>query len=94
MKVEIECPGSFQGVITGDLASRRGIIASTTVLGKGILVSGQVPLAETFGYATDLRSLTQGQGTFTLELHTYRRVPSSIQQELIAERAAQKMAPA
>ncbi len=94
MKVEIECPGSFQGVITGDLASRRGIIASTTVLGKGILVSGQVPLAETFGYATDLRSLTQGQGTFTLELHTYRRVPSSIQQELIADRADQKMAPA
>ncbi len=94
MKVEIECPGSFQGVITGDLASRRGIIASTTVLGKGILISGQVPLAETFGYATDLRSLTQGQGTFSLELHTYRRVPASIQQEIIAERAEQKMAPA
>jgi len=94
MKVEIECPGTFQGVITGDLASRRGIIASTTVLGKGILISGQVPLAETFGYATDLRSLTQGQGTFTLELHTYRRVPASIQQVIIAERAEQKMAPA
>jgi elongation factor G len=94
MKVEIECPASFQGVVTGDLASRRGIIASTSALGKGILISGQVPLAETFGYATDLRSLTQGQGTFTLELHTYRRVPSSIQQEIIAERAGQKMAPA
>jgi elongation factor G len=94
MKVEVECPESFQGVITGDLSSRRGIIGSTGMLGKGILISGQVPLAETFGYATDLRSLTQGQGTFTLELHTYRRVPASIQQEIIAERAEQKMAPA
>ena len=65
-----------------------------TLLGKGILISGQVPLAETFGYATDLRSLTQGQGTFTLELHTYRRVPASIQQAIIVERAEQKMAPA
>ena len=94
MKVEVECPESYQGAITGDLSSRRGIIGSTGMLGKGILISGQVPLAETFGYATDLRSLTQGQGTFTLELHTYRRVPASIQQEIIAERAEQKMAPA
>jgi elongation factor G len=94
MKVEVECPESFQGAITSDLSSRRGIIGSTGMLGKGILISGQVPLAETFGYATDLRSLTQGQGTFSLELHTYRRVPASIQQEIIAERAEQKMAPA
>ena len=94
MKVEVECPESYQGAITGDLSSRRGIIGSTGMLGKGILISGQVPLAETFGYATDLRSLTQGQGTFTLELHTYRRVPASIQREIIAERAEQKMAPA
>jgi elongation factor G len=86
MKVEIECPESYQGVITGDLAGRRGIIVSVDNLGGGVLISGQVPLAETFGYATDLRSLTQGQGTFTLELHTYRRVPASIQQEIVAER--------
>jgi len=49
-------------------------------------IEGEVPLAETFGYATDLRSLTQGQGTFTLEFARYRRLPPSIEREVIAER--------
>ena len=49
-------------------------------------IEGEVPLAETFGYSTDLRSMTQGQGTFTMEFARYRRVPASIKREIILER--------
>jgi elongation factor G len=52
-------------------------------------IIADVPLAETFGYSTDLRSMTQGQGTFTMELSKYRPVPGNIQQEIIAERKAE-----
>jgi elongation factor G len=55
-----------------------------------MLINCEVPLSETFGYATDLRSMTQGQGTFAMELKGYRRVPGNIQEEVIAERKAQK----
>jgi len=91
MTVQVETPEQFQGGIVGDLTSRRGIIESTDVQADGtMLLTAEVPLSETFGYATDLRSLTQGQGTFTLELCGYRRVPANIQEEIIAERKAQK----
>ena len=53
------------------------------------MVQAEVPLAEMFGYSTDLRSMTQGQGTFTMEFSKYRRVPSSIQQEIIEEKKRQ-----
>jgi elongation factor G len=86
MKVDIECPEQFQGAVVGDLTSRRGIIRSTETLGGISIIVGDVPLAETFGYATDLRSMTQGQGTFTMELSQYRRTPASIQEDIIAER--------
>jgi len=87
MKVEIETPEQFQGSIVGDVTSRRGIIAATNMRDDGVCsIECEVPLAETFGYATDLRSMTQGQGTFSMELSGYRRVPSSIQQEIIEER--------
>ena len=89
MKLEIECPEIFQGPITGDLTSRRGIIAGTEVRDGICFLKADVPLAETFGYATDLRSMSQGQGTFTMELHTYRRVPASIQEAVIAEKKKQ-----
>ncbi len=86
MKVEIEAPADFQGPIVGDLISRRGIVASTEIIDNVVTILGEVPLAETFGYSTDLRSLTQGQGTFTMEPSTYRRVPNSIQQDILAEK--------
>ena len=87
MRVEIEAPENFQGPIVGDLTVRRGIIEHTEQRSDGTtLVVGEVPLAETFGYATDLRSMTQGQGTFTMELKGYRRVPGNIQEEIVAER--------
>jgi elongation factor G len=86
MKVEIEAPADFQGPIVGDLISRRGLIASTEIIDNVVTILGEVPLAETFGYSTDLRSLTQGQGTFTMEPSAYRRVPKSIQEDILAEK--------
>ena len=87
MNVEIECPTNFQGSVVGDVSTRRGMVVSTDMRDDGISkIVCEVPLAETFGYATELRSMTQGQGTFTMELAGYRRVPPHIQEEIIAER--------
>jgi len=86
MKLDIEAPDQFQGPVTGDVVSRRGIIMSTSNRDGLALISAEIPLAETFGYATDLRSMTQGQGTFTMELLCYRRVPASIQEEIVKKR--------
>jgi elongation factor G len=86
MRIEIECPQSFQGPVTGDITSRRGLIQATDIRDAISRIVAEVPLAETFGYATDLRSMTQGQGTFTMELQCYRKVPPSIQDELIARK--------
>ncbi len=91
MKVEVEAPEVFQGGIVGDLTSRRGIILSTDMQNDGnTVIVCEVPLSETFGYATDLRSLTQGQGTFSMELQCYRRMPGNLQEEVVAERKALK----
>jgi elongation factor G len=89
MLVEIECPESFQGSVVGNISARRGIMTSTETVGKVTKIIADVPLAETFGYSTDLRSMTQGQGTFTMEFAKYRPVPMSLQQEIIAERKAE-----
>jgi elongation factor G len=86
MKVEIEIPTQFQGAVVGELTSRRGMVVQTDIKGPVSTIEGEVPLAETFGYSTDLRSMTQGQGTFTMEFAKYRRVPSSIQEEIVAEK--------
>ena len=75
MKVEIECPEHFQGPITGDLISRRGMIVNTDMRDGITNIIAEVPLAETFGYATDIRSMSQGQGTFTMELASYTQGP-------------------
>ncbi len=88
MKIEIECPTDFQGSVVGDLTGRRGMIVSTEINGPESKIEAEIPLAETFGYSTDLRSMTQGQGTFTMEFAKYKRVPSSIQVDVIAERKA------
>ncbi len=86
MKIEIEVPSQFQGAVVGDLTSRRGMIVSTEAKGAITSIEGEVPLAETFGYSTDLRSRTQGQGTYTMEFARYRRVPAALQAEIIAQR--------
>ncbi|HEY2880918.1 MAG TPA: EF-Tu/IF-2/RF-3 family GTPase, partial [Pirellulales bacterium] len=89
MKVEIEVPTTFQGPVVGNLTSRRGMIMSSEVNGSTAVIEGEVPLSETFGYSTDLRSMTQGQGTFSMEFAKYRRVPQSIQAEIIEEKKKQ-----
>ncbi len=86
MKVEVECPSSFQGPISGDITGRRGIIMASKIQEDSAIVIAEIPLSETFGYATDLRSLSQGQGTFTMELSHYKRVPASLQEAIIAEK--------
>ncbi|MGA2258966.1 MAG: elongation factor G [Thermoguttaceae bacterium] len=89
MKIEIECPTDFQGSVVGNLTSRRGMVVATEVSGANCRIEGEVPLSETFGYSTDLRSMTQGQGTFTMEFAKYRRMPGGIEREVIAARKLQ-----
>jgi elongation factor G len=92
MKLEVEVPVDFQGSVTGDLISRRGMIMATHHEGGVARVEGEVPLSETFGYSTDLRSMTQGQGTFTMEFGSYKRVPNSLAEEIITNRKKSAMA--
>ncbi len=94
MKFEVEVPAQFQGSVAGELNSRRGMIVSTEMRGPLATIEAEVPLSETFGYSTDLRSMTQGQGTFTMEFAKYRRVPNAIQEEIIAEKKKQLLAAA
>ncbi len=91
MKLEVEVPTQFQGSVAGELNSRRGMIVSTEMLGPIAKIEAEVPLSETFGYSTDLRSMTQGQGTFTMEFAKYRRVPNSIQEAILAEKKKQQL---
>ena len=86
MKIEIECPTTFQGAVVGDLTARRGIVMGAEIIGPESRIEGEVPLAETFGYSTSLRSMTQGQGTFTLEFARYNRLPASLEREIIEAR--------
>jgi elongation factor G len=92
MKVELECPELYQGDVVGDVIRRRGLIASTDIRDGISYIIAEVPLAETFGYATDLRSMTKGQGTFTMELLAYRKCPSNVQEEVVAARKKRELA--
>lgn len=90
MHVEIEVPNEFQGSASGDVAARRGAILSTETKGTTAVISAEVPLASMFGYSTALRSATQGKGTFTMSFAAYRRVPSSVQKDVIEQAAAER----
>ena len=87
MKMEVEVPEDFQGSVVGDLISRRGLVNNTEAREGVSTILAEVPLVETFGYATDLRSMTKGQGTFSMELSKYMKVPATVQQEIIKTRA-------
>ena len=86
MKLEIESPDEFQGPITGHISSKRGLITSSEVRDGTVVVLAEVPLAEMFDYANELRSMTQGKGGFSMEFLKYRQVPKSIQEEVVARR--------
>jgi elongation factor G len=82
MRVSVECPSEFQGNVMSSINQRRGLIISSAEDGVFTTVEAEVPLAEMFGYATTLRSLTQGKGEFTMEFSRYSRVPESLAEEL------------
>ena len=84
MAVEVVTPEDYMGDVIGDLSSRRGRVEGMEQRGNAHVVRSQVPLAEMFGYATDLRSRTQGRATYTMQFDSYQRVPESIAQEIIA----------
>ena len=90
MRVEIEAPSKQQGPVAGDLNSRRGLILSTEIKAEVTVILAEVPLANMFGYATDLRSMTQGQATFSMEFSCYRKTPANLQQEILAQIKAEQ----
>ncbi len=81
--VEVVCPDDFLGSVIGDINSRRGKVNGTANKGHLQAVEAEVPLAELFGYATDLRSLTQGRGTFIMKFHEYAVIPDRVQREIL-----------
>ena len=83
MKVEAVTPGDYLGDVTGDLNRRRGIIQGMEETVVGNIIKAEVPLSEMFGYATDLRSMTQGRATYTMEFEKYAEIPSNIAEELV-----------
>jgi elongation factor G len=84
MAVTVTTPDDYMGDVIGDLSSRRGKIQSMDQQGSSHVVNAQVPLADMFGYATDLRSRTQGRATYTMQFHAYNEVPESISKEIVA----------
>ena len=90
MKVEIEIPDEYTGTIIGDISRRRGRIEGQEPLGNtgNVIVRATVPLGNMFGYATDLRSNTQGRGTFSMEFLKYEQVPANVQAEIISKSGA------
>lgn len=90
MKVSVEVPDEYLGTVMGNLTSRRGMLTGTESSAGIQIVNAEVPLAEMFGYATDLRSQTQGRGNYVMEPLKYQEVPKSIAQNIIGERAKNK----
>jgi len=90
MSVEIEIPSEYQGSIIGDLNSRRGIILGTEGRDKYTVVRAEVPLSSMFGYATVIRGMSKGMGTFSMEMCRYARVPAKISEEIINQRQEKK----
>ncbi len=86
MKVSAIAPDEYMGDVMGDLSSRRGMIQGTEARPGATQIDALVPLSEMFGYATDLRSSTQGRGQYTMEPHSYVEIPKSIADKIIAER--------
>jgi elongation factor G len=90
MRVSVECPSEFQGNVMASISQRRGLIMSSAEDGVFTSVEAEVPLAEMFGYATTLRSLTQGKAEFTMEFSKYSKVPDSLVEEIKTKLAERK----
>ena len=87
MKVEVTMPEEYMGDVIGDINSRRGRIEGMDDIGGGKMVKAYVPLAEMFGYSTDLRSKTQGRGNYSMFFEKYEPVPKSVQEKVLAEKS-------
>jgi elongation factor G len=85
MSVEVVTPEDYMGDVIGDLSSRRGRIEGMEAVGNNQVIKALVPLADMFGYATDLRSRTQGRATYTMQFHSYAEVPDAIAKEIVAK---------
>jgi elongation factor G len=85
MRVEVVVPEEYMGDVIGDLTSRRGHIQSMEVRGGSQVINSRVPLSEMFGYATDLRSRTQGRGSYSMHFDRYEAAPASVSEEIVAK---------
>jgi elongation factor G len=85
MELEVVTPDDYMGDVIGDLSARRGKVESMDARGPARVVNALVPLAEMFGYATDLRSRTQGRANYSMQFHSYQEVPTSAAQEIVAK---------
>ena len=86
MRVEVTTPEDYMGDVIGDINSRRGRIEGMEDIGGGKMIRGYVPLAEMFGYATDLRSRTQGRGNYSMFFEKYEQVPKSVQDKILSKK--------
>ncbi|MGB0890285.1 MAG: elongation factor G, partial [Solirubrobacterales bacterium] len=89
MKVEVVTPEDFLGDVIGDLSRRRGKVAGQEPRGNAMAVDATVPLSEMFGYATDVRSATQGRASYTMQFERYEEVPNNIASEIVEQRTGQ-----
>lgn len=90
MKVSITVPSEFQGAVMASVNRRKGVIVDTDTQDDTLVISADVPLNDMFGYSTELRSLTQGKGEFSMEYKTHQPVFANVQAELIAAAATTK----
>ena len=85
MEVEVVTPADFLGDVIGDLSSRRGKIGGMTQRGDAQVVAADVPLAEMFGYSTELRSMTQGRAVYSMQFDHYEEVPKAVAEQIVAK---------
>ena len=88
MDLEIEIPDTFIGAISGHLSRMRGVVSDSKAIGGNALLYATVPLAELFDYSNELRSMTQGAGTFTMTPAGYREVPRDVEEKVLSGRKA------
>jgi elongation factor G len=87
MSVEVVTPEDYMGDVNGDLSRRRGVLQGLEDAPLGKIIRAKVPLAEMFGYATDLRSMSQGRATYTMEFAHYSKMPAAVAASIIKERS-------
>ena len=90
MKLEVSAPEEFQGVVIGHINQRRGVIMGPETDAGYVTIESEVPLSEMFGYSTDIRSVTQGKGEFSMEFAKYATVPKQVQDDMVKEYQAKR----